>query len=66
MVSDDGDGVCSSLEILMPFFQCQDYHEEFPVIDVIVALGRGESAGEVCAWVQVRVPICLHEYCSSG
>ena len=53
MVSDDGDWVCCSLEVLMPFFQCQNHCEEFLVVDVIVALGRGEGAGEVCAQVQV-------------
>ena len=40
MVGDDRDGVCGSLEILMPFFQSEDYSQEFPVVDVIVALGR--------------------------
>ena len=51
MVGDNSDGMCGSLEILTPFLQCQDYCEEFLVINVIVALGRGECAGEVCAWM---------------
>ena len=51
MVGDDSDGMCDSLKILMPFLQCQDYRKEFPVIDVIVALGRGECVGEVCTWM---------------
>ena len=40
MVGDDDDGVCGSLEILAPFFQSENYSKEFPVIDVVVVLGR--------------------------
>ena len=36
------------------------------VVDVIVALGGGEGAGEISAWVKVRVFVSLHEYCSCG
>ena len=39
MVGDDGDGMCSPLEILASFLQCQDYCKEFTIIDVIVVLG---------------------------
>ena len=53
VVSDGGDRMHGPLEILAPFFQCQDYHKKFTVIDVIVLLGVGEGAGEVSAGVQV-------------
>ena len=40
MVGDDGDRVSGPLEVLAPFFQSENNSKEFPVIDVIVALGR--------------------------
>ena len=39
MVGDDGNGMCSSLKILVPVLQGQDHCEEFAVIDIIVVLG---------------------------
>ena len=39
VVGDDGDRMGSSLDILFPFFQCEDYGEEFTIIDVVVSLG---------------------------
>ena len=51
MICDDGDRVCGSLEILAPFLQGQDYSEEFPVVDVVVALGGREGVREVGTWV---------------
>ena len=40
MVGDDSDGVCGPLEVLAPFFQSKNNSEEFPVVDVVVTLGR--------------------------
>ena len=51
MVGDNGDGMCGSLEILMPFLQGQYYHKEFMIVDVIVVLGGGKDAREVCTGV---------------
>ena len=51
MVSDDGDGVHSSLEILTPFLQGHNYCKEFAVIDVVVVLSGGKGARKVCAWM---------------
>ena len=53
MIGDDGNRVCGFLEILVPFFQSQDYRKEFMVIDVIVVLCGGEGVGEVCTRVQI-------------
>ena len=39
MVCDDGDRMCGSLKVLMPFLQGKDYCKEFTIIDVVVALG---------------------------
>ena len=47
MVGDDGDIVCSSLEILTPFFQCQIYCKKFTVIDIIVSCSKGEGMRKV-------------------
>ena len=59
VVSDDGYWVLSSLEVLSPFFQGKYDRQEFSVIDVIVLLSDGESAGEVGARVKVFIGICL-------
>ena len=43
MVSDGGDRMCGSLEVLTPFLQCQDYCKELTIIDIVVSLGGGEG-----------------------
>ena len=44
MVGDNGDRMRGSLEVLVPLFQGQFYCKEFPIIDIIVVLGRGKGA----------------------
>ena len=51
MVSDNGDRMRGSLDILFPFFECEDYSKEFAIIDVIVSLSRNKCLGEICAWM---------------
>ena len=40
MISEDGDRVRSSLQILFPFRKSEDNSKEFPIIDVVVALSQ--------------------------
>ena len=40
MISEDGDRVRSPLQILFPFSKSKDNSKEFPIIDVVVALGH--------------------------
>ena len=47
VVSDDGDRMGGSLDILFPFLQCEDYSKEFMIIDVVVLLGRDKCLGEI-------------------
>ena len=47
VVSDDGDRMRGSLNILFPFFQCEDDSKEFVIIDVIVSFGRDKCLGEI-------------------
>ena len=51
MVGDDGDRMGGSLDILLPFFQCEDYGKEFSIIDVVVSLSRDKCLGEIRAWM---------------
>ena len=61
MVGDDGDRVFSSLQILAPFFKCKNDRKQFPVVNVVISLGRGEGAGEVGARVKVLIGVGLKE-----
>ena len=51
VVSDDGDRMGDSLDILLPFLQCEDHGKEFSIIDVIVSFSRDKCLGEICAWM---------------
>ena len=53
MVSENGDGVRSSMEILFPFCKSEDDSKEFLITDVIVAFGHGEGLGKVGTGVKV-------------
>ena len=66
MVSDDGDRMRGSLDILFPFFQCKDHGKEFSIIDVIVLFGRNKRLGEIGARVEITIEIVLKENSSSG
>ena len=66
MISEDGDGVRSPLQVLFPFSKSEDNHKEFPIIDVIVTLGQGEGLGKVSAGVKVSCCIRLHQDSSSS
>ena len=61
MISEDGDGVRGSLQVLFPFFKSKDNGEELSIIYVVVALGRGEGLGKVSAGVKVACLIRLHQ-----
>ena len=61
MVSDDGDGVRCSLNILTPFCEGKDDCEQFLVIDVVVPFGRKEGAREVGIGKEITICIILEE-----
>ena len=56
MVSEDRDGVRSSLQVLLPFDESEDDGEELSIIYVVVAFCGGEGLGEVSTGVKV---LCL-------
>ena len=60
MIGEDRDRVRSSLEVLFPLSKSKDNSKEFPIIDVIVALGQREGLGKVSAGVKVSCRIRLH------
>ena len=60
MVGEDGDGVRSALQVLLPFYKSEDNGKELSIIYVVVALGRGEGFGKVSAGVKVSCVIRLH------
>ena len=66
MVRDNGDRMRSSLDILLPFFQCKDHRKEFAIIDVVVSLGRNERLREIGARVGITIEIILEENSSSS
>ena len=66
MVGDDGDGVRSSLQVLLPFHKSEDDGEKLPVIDVIVVFCCRESLGKVSTGVEVPCFIRLHQDGTSG
>ena len=66
VVGDDSHWVLSSCEIVSPFFECLDDCQEFPIIDVVVSLGRGEGGRMVGTRVKVSIGVLLHEYPSGS
>ena len=61
MISEDRDGVRSSLQVLFPFNKGEDNSKEFAIVDVIVSFGRREGLGKVSAGVKVSCFIRLHQ-----
>ena len=61
VVGDNGDRVRCSLDILMPFHEGEDDHEEFSIIDVIVALSRKKGMRKVGTGVEVTIGISLEQ-----
>ena len=59
MVSDDGNRVGCSLNILTPFSESENDCKKFSVIDVIVPFGGEKSAREVGAGMKVAIDIAL-------
>ena len=59
VVGDDGDWVRCSLDILPPFHEGKDDHEEFTIIDVVVPFGRKEGPRKVGAGVEIAIGISL-------
>ena len=59
VISDDGDWMGGTLNVLSPFGESKDDCEEFPVIDIVVSVGRKESMREVCARVEITIGISL-------
>ena len=53
--------MCSSLQIMVPVFKSMNDSESFPVVDVIVPLGRGECLREVSTGMKISITILLHE-----
>ena len=66
MISEDRDRVRSSLQVLFPLSKSEDNSKEFPVIDVVVALGQQEGLGKVSAGVKVSCCISLHQDSTSS
>ena len=53
MISEDGNQVGSSLEMLFPFSKGRDDSQKLLVIDIIVSFHEGESLGKVSARMKV-------------
>ena len=53
MVGEDRDGVRSSLQVLLPFYESEDDGEKLSIIYVIVAFRCGEGLGKVSTGVKV-------------
>ena len=66
MVGDDGDRMGGPLDILFPFFQCEDHSKEFLIIDVIILFGRDKHLGKIGARVEITIEIILKEDSSSS
>ena len=66
MVSEDGDGVRSSLQVLLPLDESEDDGKELSIIYVVVVFCEGEGLGEVSAGVKVSCVIRLHQDGTSG
>ena len=43
MIHDNGDGMWGFLKVMFPFREGKDDSKEFPVVDVIVPLGKREG-----------------------
>ena len=43
MICNNGDGVWGPLKVMFPFGEGKDDGEKFPVVDVIVPLGKREG-----------------------
>ena len=66
MVSDYCYQVFGSSKIVLPLLQGLDNGEEFPIINVIVSLGRREGGGVISAGMEISIGVLLHEYPSRG
>ena len=60
MISDDGNGKRSSLEVVFPLGESKGDHKQFPVVNIVVSFGEGEHFGEVGIGIKVTVDILLH------
>ena len=61
MVGEDLHRKGRAMEVVAPRFQCANDSEEFAVVDVVIALGRGEGLREIGARVPVSVGVGLEE-----
>ena len=59
VVGDNGDWMGRSLDILPPFREGKDDHEEFAIIYIVVPFNGEEGAREVSAWVEIAIGISL-------
>ena len=60
VIGEDGDWVGGASKVLVPLEEGMNNGEEFPVIDVIVTLGRCKHLGEVGTQVEVTIGVFLH------
>ena len=66
VVGEDLYWVGRAIWIVSPFLQCMDYSQQFPIIDVIVPLSRGQGVGEESTWFSVTIGVFLHEHSTSS
>ena len=59
MVSDYGNGVGHSLNILTPLSKGENDGKKFPVIDIIVLFSGKEGVREICTGMEVAIGIAL-------
>ena len=61
MVGHDIEGVLSALEVVPPLVQCSDYHQEFLIVDLVVALSFVEGLQVECDRMQLPIGLYLSE-----
>ena len=66
VVSDDGNRMGGSLDVLFPFLQCEDSGKEFTIIDVIVSFSGNKCFGEISTRMWVAIEIVLEKDSSGG
>ena len=56
----------SSLEVMTPMVKGVDNGEQFTIVNIIIAFGRGEGLREISAGMKIPIAIPLHEYPSTS
>ena len=56
----------SSLEVMTPMVKGVDNGEQFVIINIVIAFGRGEGLREISTGVKIPITIPLHEHPSTS